>query len=72
MVRVWGGCAFQGKVEGAKERRIKLFAIVQPKNKKKGGEREGVKYATTTSFCVQRKKMYSEPVTNIYSTSSIE
>ena len=27
MVRVWGGCAFQGKVEGAKERRIKLFML---------------------------------------------
>ena len=48
------------------------FCHSPTKKKKKGGEREGVKYATTTSFCVQRKKMYSEPVTNIYSTSSIE
>lgn len=27
MVRVWGGCAFEGKVEGAKERGIKLFML---------------------------------------------
>lgn len=68
MVRVWGGCAFEGKVEGAKERRIKLFMlflcvwkggvviVASPtKQNTNGGEREGVKFAIKASVCKEKR-----------------
>lgn len=53
MVRVWGGCAFQGKVEGAKERRIKLFMLFVCV--RGGGGEEGVCHSPT-----KKKKRWGE------------